>query len=86
MPARVAFNWLLLAGQEDSILTWRHDLAPTPAFLFFEGMLVALPQPDGLRLTFWHDRNALSSEAAQALVSGLVSSLKSLVLARRQGE
>ena len=86
MPARVAFNWLLLASQEDSIVTWRHDLAPTPAFLFFEGMLVALPQPDGLRLTFWHDRNAFSSEAAQSLVSSFVSILKSLVSARRQGQ
>ncbi|HET9957445.1 MAG TPA: condensation domain-containing protein, partial [Polyangiaceae bacterium] len=79
MPARVAFNMLLPPSESGQVLTWRHELAPTPSFLFFDGMLLGRPRAQGLDLTFWYDGEAFAPEQAEGFMQSFGTRLRSLL-------
>ena len=70
MPGALAFNMLVRDEPANTApgLVRRHDLSPPPAFLFFEGMLVAAPVAEGLDLAFWYDAAAFDAGQAADLV------------------
>lgn len=79
MPGRVAFNLLPAPSRGAPSVPLLSDLAPPPAFLFFDEMTVVSSGANGdLAVTAWHDEGAVPRHDAQAHLDDFCEALAGL--------